>query len=155
MGLLVAPVLAFAQLPTIAPSPNVAGPITGSQSFINLVNQILFYVATLFWILAAVFVFYAAYLYLTAAGDEEKVKQASIHPCVADWRSQFHAHLWRWSSRVKLHAPSAFRVACSWLRFGHTAVDLVLATISHPLAHYIYLSSSPSGEAVGSSTKWD
>ena len=77
LGLLVAPVLAFAQLPTIAPSPNVAGPITGSQSFINLVNQILFYVATLFWILAAVFVFYAAYLYLTAAGDEEKVKKAS------------------------------------------------------------------------------
>jgi len=74
---LVVPVLAFAQLPTIAPSPNVAGPVTGTQSFINLVNQILFYVAVLFWILAAGFVFYAAILYVTAAGNEDQVHKAS------------------------------------------------------------------------------
>lgn len=71
------PLLAMAQLPIQAPVPQTPGPISSGQGIINLVNQVLFWVATLFWIAAAGFIFYAAFLYLTAAGDQEKVKKAS------------------------------------------------------------------------------
>ncbi len=77
VGLLVMPFLAFAQLPTTAPTPNATGPVTSVGSVINLINKVLFWIATVFWIVAAIMVFYAAFLYLTAAGDEEKVKKAS------------------------------------------------------------------------------
>lgn len=43
---------------------------------INLINNVLWWVSTVFWIAAAGFVFYAAFLYLTAGGDAERVKKA-------------------------------------------------------------------------------
>lgn len=72
------PVLAFAQTPTIVTPPvGQPGPITGGSDVIGLVNQVLFWVATLFWIAAVIFIFIAAFGYLTAAGDPEKVRNAS------------------------------------------------------------------------------
>jgi len=68
------PVLVLAQ---VVPSPNV--PVTGVRSlddlsriFVTLVN----WVTGLFFVTAILFLFYAAYLYLGAAGDPEKLTQA-------------------------------------------------------------------------------
>ncbi len=73
-----APFMALAQTPTIVlPPTGQGGPITGGADVIALVNQVLFWVATLFWIGAVIFIFLAAFGYLTAAGDPEKVKNAS------------------------------------------------------------------------------
>lgn len=77
LAVLVMPFLASAQLPAEAPVPDTPGPITSGQGVIDLINQFLFWLATIFWIAAAGFIFYAAFLYLTAAGDAEKVKTAS------------------------------------------------------------------------------
>lgn len=62
--------------PTISPPPMTPGPITGPASIINLVNMISIWVAMIFWIAAAGAVFYSAYLYLFAAGDEERSGKA-------------------------------------------------------------------------------
>jgi len=71
------PIFVAAQYePDIAPAPMIGGPISSPQQAINLINRILYWFATAFWIFAAGFVFYAAYLYLTAAGDVERVKKA-------------------------------------------------------------------------------
>ncbi len=67
-----------AQFPTPAPSPSDArgAPITGGEGVLSFVNQIATWVSYLFWALAVIFIFYAAFLYLTAGGDEEKVGKA-------------------------------------------------------------------------------
>ncbi|MFA6354691.1 MAG: hypothetical protein WCX12_03360 [Candidatus Paceibacterota bacterium] len=44
---------------------------------IDWFGTILTWVARIFWIAAILFIFWAAFLYLTAAGDPEKVKKAS------------------------------------------------------------------------------
>ncbi|MEK7212779.1 MAG: hypothetical protein AAB686_03815 [Patescibacteria group bacterium] len=75
--MMVLPIAVFAYDPPYVPPPSRTGPITGGQGVITLVEQILQWLATLFWILAAVFVFYAGFLYLTAGGDAEKVKKAN------------------------------------------------------------------------------
>ncbi|TSC81708.1 MAG: hypothetical protein G01um101420_905 [Parcubacteria group bacterium Gr01-1014_20] len=77
LSVLVFPFLAAAQLPTPAPEPTDPGPVDSGQDIVDLINQFLFWLATIFWIAAAGFIFYAAFLYLTAAGDAEKVKTAS------------------------------------------------------------------------------
>lgn len=61
----------FADVPT---DPNA--PIKTPANITNLVNEILFWFSTIFWIAAVGFVFYAAYLYLTGGGSDEKLKQA-------------------------------------------------------------------------------
>ena len=40
-------------------------------------ETILFYVSIFFWIVAMGFIFYAAFLYLTAAGEDETLKKAT------------------------------------------------------------------------------
>ena len=74
-GLLLLPFLSTAQ--GVIPAPNV--PVTGVRSlddlsriFVTLVN----WVTGLFFVTAILFLFYAAYLYLGAAGDPEKLKKA-------------------------------------------------------------------------------
>jgi magnesium-transporting ATPase (P-type) len=65
--------------PKIAPNPaeqGITGPLTGPLSIISLINMISVWVATIFWIAAAGAVFYSAYLYLTAAGKEERAGKA-------------------------------------------------------------------------------
>lgn len=71
-------VAAFAQFypPPVNP-PSTAPPIESGGGVINFLNQILTWVAYIFWIFAALFVFWAAFLYLTASGDTEKVKKAN------------------------------------------------------------------------------
>lgn len=60
--------------------PGGCGPTTGNITSVNqifdLINRIVGYIQALFWIVATVFIFYAAYLYLTAAGDPEAVGKA-------------------------------------------------------------------------------
>lgn len=64
-------------LPTPAPTPTTQGPITSGVGVINFANQIGTWISFLFWALAVIFIFYAAFLYLSARGDEEKVKKAN------------------------------------------------------------------------------
>jgi len=79
----VAPLAALAQVgvgasPTFIPPPtNQTGPITSVGTGIELVQTILGWVATLFWIGAVIAFFYAGFLYLTSAGEPEKVQKAS------------------------------------------------------------------------------
>ncbi|MDI6734326.1 MAG: hypothetical protein QMD50_02425 [Patescibacteria group bacterium] len=65
------PLLAAAQFTTVAPPP-----VTTVTQVYNLTVRILTYLQTFFWIIAAIFIVLAAFQYLTAAGDEEKVKKA-------------------------------------------------------------------------------
>lgn len=75
-ALLAAPFLAGAQAPIYVPPPTTSGPVSSAGGIVNLINQILFWVATIFWIAAALFIFYAGLLYLTAGGDAEKITKA-------------------------------------------------------------------------------
>jgi len=64
--------------PNYAPIPaptNYSGPTTAS-GIINIINNVLYYISIAFWIAAAGFVFYAAFLYLTASGNPERVSKA-------------------------------------------------------------------------------
>ena len=54
----------------------IRGPISSVSGVILLFNSIVVWIAWAFWIAAAGFVFYAAFLYLTAAGSDERVKKA-------------------------------------------------------------------------------
>jgi hypothetical protein len=67
--LAMAPALALAQLT----EPPV---ITGLGGITTAVTAIVNWMIGLFWILAVAFVIWAAFLYLTAGGDEEKIKGA-------------------------------------------------------------------------------
>jgi len=64
------PVLALAQV--IPP----ATPITSFQEILNVVNTLLSWIFTIFFIIAAIVIIFAAFNYLTAGGDEEKIKKA-------------------------------------------------------------------------------
>lgn len=79
IALVLVPTLALAaDLPTpVEPPSQTEGKVTGGEGIIELLNIFLGWVAVIFWIAAAGFIFYAAFLYLTAAGDPEKVKKAS------------------------------------------------------------------------------
>ncbi|RJQ28927.1 hypothetical protein C4571_02720 [Candidatus Parcubacteria bacterium] len=73
--------LAFAQggTPQVTPvqPPRNPGPIQDVGQGLRLLDQILTWIATIFWIAAAVFILYAGFLYLTASGDPEKVQKAN------------------------------------------------------------------------------
>lgn len=74
IGLLTAmPLLSLAQVTGIQPAPT---PVRDIQGIIRILNTIINYFFTLLLILATIFVFVAAYHYLTAAGDDEKIKKA-------------------------------------------------------------------------------
>ncbi len=74
------PFFAFAQVNiNPVPPPPYQGP-SGLQQvsgWLNLLRAILTWVAIAFWIFATIFIILAAFSYLTAAGDPEKVKGAS------------------------------------------------------------------------------
>lgn len=72
LGLLLLPVAAMAQpLPT---PPDIAATPTAFFTSIKTIFNLLF---ALLLVLAVVFVLFAAFKYLTAAGDPEKVKSAN------------------------------------------------------------------------------
>ncbi len=79
LAVLAMPFLALAQsLPEpVDPPGDVSAPIKSGGDIVDRINTFLVWLATIFWIAAAGFIFYAAFLYLTAAGDAEKVKTAS------------------------------------------------------------------------------
>ena len=58
------------------PSAPSEGPITSVSQVKTLLENILGWIYTFFFIFAAIFILIAAFQYLTAAGDEEKVKKA-------------------------------------------------------------------------------
>jgi hypothetical protein len=62
--------------PCFAERPGDQGPLSTVDKIVGVINQFLFYFSAVFWIAAAGFVFYAAYLYLTAAGSEERLGKA-------------------------------------------------------------------------------
>ncbi len=70
---LIAPILALAQVP---PTPPVA-PITSYVGVINLLNTITNWLFAILIALAVIFIIIAAFKYLTAGGDPEKVKSAN------------------------------------------------------------------------------
>lgn len=61
----------FAGVPT-----DDKAPIKTPDDVTNFINGVLYWISIIFWIAAVGFVFYAAYLYLTAAGSDEQVKKA-------------------------------------------------------------------------------
>jgi hypothetical protein len=76
--LLSAPMIGMAQQ-TIPCQGGVCPPqvnITSVDRIFDIIRKIVGYLQALFWIAATLFIFYAAYLYLTAAGDPEKVGAA-------------------------------------------------------------------------------
>ena len=76
-------IMVFAQqslnrdLPIVPPPLQGPGPIRSPNEAISLLRQILVWLATIFWILAVIFIFWAAFNYLFARGDEEKMKKAT------------------------------------------------------------------------------
>jgi len=75
-AMIVLPGLAVAQGPDPVDIPGTEGPVASGQGIIDLLEQILTWVAIIFWVFAAGFVFYAGFLYLTAGGSPEKVAKA-------------------------------------------------------------------------------
>lgn len=71
LSLAIMPVLSFAQTP---PSENA--PIQSLSGLQTWLTSLLAWLNTIFWILTAFFVLFAAFKYLTAQGDEDKIKSA-------------------------------------------------------------------------------
>ena len=69
-ALAASPLTAFAQVQN---PPQVIG---GFQDILNILNRFLSWIYTIFFILTAIIVVMAAFNYLTAGGDEEKVDKA-------------------------------------------------------------------------------
>ncbi len=80
---LLVPMAAFALQEAIVPSINQIDPaatdstITSANQVLVVLVQILGYVQALFWIAAVFFGLYAAFLYLTAQGNGEKISKAN------------------------------------------------------------------------------
>lgn len=66
------PFIASAQ---VAPPPDVG--VRSIQDILRVLNTLVNWMFAILMILAVIFIFYAAYLYLTAGGDPEKVKSAT------------------------------------------------------------------------------
>ncbi|MDD5431128.1 MAG: hypothetical protein PHP03_02810 [Candidatus Pacebacteria bacterium] len=73
-AIVAAPVMIMAQTNTSVPSQSS---VTSVQDIFDIINNIVGYIKVLFYIAAGLFFIYAAYLYLTAAGNPEQVKKAS------------------------------------------------------------------------------
>lgn len=63
-------------VPYVAPPLGQPGPIQSPNDVISLLRQILVWLATIFWIVAVIFIFWAALTYLLARGDPEKANKA-------------------------------------------------------------------------------
>ncbi|MBI5733199.1 hypothetical protein HY967_04620 [Candidatus Jorgensenbacteria bacterium] len=71
VGAIALPFVAFAQV-----TQPVTAPVTSITQVPRLLNSILGWFQVIFFGIAAIFIVLAAFQYLTAAGDEEKVKKA-------------------------------------------------------------------------------
>lgn len=57
------------------PTPKIQAPQSLADTA-SWLETILFWMSVFFWIIAMGFIFYAAFLYLTAAGEDETLKKA-------------------------------------------------------------------------------
>ena len=62
--------------PIVQPPLGGPGPVQSPEEAISLLRQVLVWLATIFWILAVIFIFWSAFNYLTARGDQEKADKA-------------------------------------------------------------------------------
>ena len=69
-------VFAQQQPPIVQPPLGGPGPVQSPDEAISLLRQVLVWLATIFWILAVIFIFWSAFNYLTARGDQEKADKA-------------------------------------------------------------------------------
>lgn len=69
----VLPLLAAAQVPIVQPTPVKGDPL---QQLFGILNTLTNWLLTALIVLAGIFVVYAGYRYLTAAGDPEAVSKA-------------------------------------------------------------------------------
>lgn len=72
-GLMPATAFAQADVPTGAPEPIS---LSGPEDVVAILDNIAGWLFTIFFVLAVVFFIYAAFLYLTAAGNEDRVGKA-------------------------------------------------------------------------------
>ncbi|MGB9609007.1 MAG: hypothetical protein ACPL3E_01380, partial [Minisyncoccia bacterium] len=56
--------------------PTGQGPITQPEDAISLLRQVLVWLATIFWIVAVLMIFWSAFKFLTSGGEDEKIKEA-------------------------------------------------------------------------------
>ena len=75
---LLSPLAAFAQTGPIGPSGNVQNqaPVSTLSGATSSLATIVNWVIVIFWVLTVLFLIWAAVLYLTGAGNEEKIKEA-------------------------------------------------------------------------------
>ncbi len=71
VALQVLPLLALAQVTPLPPSP-----LTTFEDFLSILRYVVNFVFTLLMILAIIFILIAAFNYLTAMGNPEKIKSA-------------------------------------------------------------------------------
>lgn len=69
-------IVAAASLVASVANAQATSPITSVGDIINLANNILFWMSTIFWIAGAASIFYAGFLYMFAGGESEKVEKA-------------------------------------------------------------------------------
>jgi len=72
------PVLASAQTPPTLPTGATTG-ITGYSGVINIIKTVTSWLFGILLVAAVLFLIYAAFLYLTSGGDEEKTKKAKSY----------------------------------------------------------------------------
>lgn len=76
LGLLFASVVSAQGLQGAATELAKGSPITSTQQIFNILNSVVRYVYVIFFIVAVMFILFAAFSFLTAGGDTEKVKSA-------------------------------------------------------------------------------
>ena len=79
-AILVSPLAAFAQPSGISLPISTTGgaPITSLSGASNTLASIVNWVVVVFWILTVLFLIWAAVLFLTAGGNDEKIKEARM-----------------------------------------------------------------------------
>jgi hypothetical protein len=75
-ALLVMPVMSFAQSTYEQPPAAVPG-FTSASSFLGVLDRVIGWIFTLLLVLAVIFILYAAFKYLTAAGDPATISTAN------------------------------------------------------------------------------
>lgn len=76
-ALIVSPLLLSVAAAQVAPNPTVPSVNVRSMSDINrIITTVINWLTGIFFAVAILFIFYSAFLFLRAAGDEERLKKA-------------------------------------------------------------------------------
>jgi hypothetical protein len=77
VALLTAPLLAFAvTFPTPAAQPSLPSGITNTQDFVRLLDAITLWLFYFLLVISVLVLIYAAFTYLTAGGEDDKISKA-------------------------------------------------------------------------------